>query len=132
MVIPDLLFHMTTAAFAAEVCDALSGPPWDVAIDLSDGQCGRGLYALSEPPDGEDPDELRFWCFGDARPEHPMDGVLVLDPSGFDPDWEPIESRWPQWMWPVDSMDPQWIGEFVVRTGTRQRGGRAWNYVDHD
>jgi hypothetical protein len=43
------------------------------------GDYGPGIYALDLGPFDASREELRWECFADTRPEHPMDGVLVLD-----------------------------------------------------
>jgi hypothetical protein len=61
-----------------------------VIVEISDGLYGPGFYALDIGFEGATRDELRWECFGDARPDHPMDGVLVLDPSLADSPFEPV------------------------------------------
>lgn len=73
------LFHYTTHEFASECrreFDALG-----VYIEPSDGLYGPGIYALDLAPGQASRDELRWHCFGDARPDHPMDGALAIDAS---------------------------------------------------
>jgi hypothetical protein len=119
---------MTTADVVEDVrADLIAAEDWP--FEPSDGQCTTGMYALHEPPDGIDADELRYRCFGDSRPEHPMNGVLAIDTSSCDPEWEVVEERWPQMYWPFEDRAPMWIGEHIVGTGTRS--GRTWNWVDN-
>lgn len=76
----DRLFHFTTRDFAVEcAADMDAGRP--VIVEVWDGLYGPGFYALDIGFDDAMRDQLRWECFGDARPEHPMDGVLVLDPT---------------------------------------------------
>lgn len=51
-------------------------------MEIQLGTYGPGFYALDLAPDEASRDQLRFECFSDARPEHPMDGVLLLESSG--------------------------------------------------
>jgi hypothetical protein len=77
---PDRLFHYTTRDFALEcAADMEAGRP--VLVEVWDGLYGPGFYALDIGFEDTTREELCRECFGGARPEHPMDGVLVLDPS---------------------------------------------------
>jgi len=64
---------------------------------------GPGFYALDLGPDDASRDDLRWECFGDARPEHPMDGVLVLDPALAEPPFELQEGH--IWLMPGQGRD---------------------------
>jgi hypothetical protein len=89
---PDSLYHYTTRDFAVEcVADLDAGRP--VIVELWEGLYGPGFYALDVGFDDATRDQLRWECFGDARPEHPMDGVLVIDPSLADTPFEPMDGR---------------------------------------
>jgi hypothetical protein len=68
-------FHYTSRDFAVEcVADLDAGRP--VIVEVWDGLYGPGFYALDVGFDDATRDQLRWECFGDARPQHPMDGVL--------------------------------------------------------
>jgi hypothetical protein len=89
---PDRLFHFTTRDFALEcAADVDTGRP--VIVEVWDGLYGPGFYALDIGYEDATRDQLRWECFGDARPEHPMDGVLVVDPSLADVPFEPMDGH---------------------------------------
>lgn len=89
---PDRLFHYTTRDFAVEyVADLNAGRP--VIVEVWDGLYGPGFYALDAGFDSATRDQLRWECFGDARPEHPMDGVLVIASSLADAPFEPMDGH---------------------------------------
>jgi hypothetical protein len=78
--VDDLLYHYTERAFALEVYQWLTSDPYEYWFRVEhSGSWGDGLYALDVPPGAASPDELRYLCFNDWRPDHLMDGVLVLD-----------------------------------------------------
>jgi hypothetical protein len=89
---PDRLFHYTTRDFAVEcAADLDAGRP--VIVEVWDGLYGPGFYALDVGCDDATRDQLRWECFGDARPQHPMDGVLVIDPSLADSPFESMDGH---------------------------------------
>lgn len=89
---PDRLFHYTTRDFALEcAADMDAGRP--VIVEVWDGLYGPGFYALDIGYEDATRDQLRWECFGDARPEHPMDGVLVVDPSLADMPFESMDGH---------------------------------------
>ena len=89
---PDRLFHFTTRDFALEcAADVDTGRP--VIVEVWDGLYGPGFYALDIGYEDATRDQLRWECFGDARPEHPMDGVLVVNPSLADVPFEPMDGH---------------------------------------
>lgn len=74
---PADLFHYATRDFAEEILD----DPGSAYAEINHGLYGPGFYALDLSPDaaaGGDLD-LRWECFDDSRPDHPMDGLLVLE-----------------------------------------------------
>ena len=93
-----------------------------MSAEIWDGAYGPGFYALDLGPDDASRDDLRWECFGDARPEHPMDGVLVLDPDLAAPSFE-FQGRH-IWLMPGRAGSPASIGHMVLAVGT-WRGG-AW------
>jgi len=89
---PDRLFHYTTREFALEcAADMEMGRP--VLVEIWDGLYGPGFYALDIGFEDAARDRLRWECFGDARPDHPMDGVLVLDPNLADVPFNPVDGH---------------------------------------
>lgn len=64
-----------------------------VIVEVWDGLYGPGFYALDIGYEDATRDQLRWECFGDARPEHPMDGVLVVDPSLADMPFESMDGH---------------------------------------
>jgi len=87
---PDRLFHYTMRDFALEcAADMEMGRP--VIVEVWDGLYGPGFYALDIGFEDATRDQLRWECFGDWRVEHPMDGVLVLNPQFAEPPFEHID-----------------------------------------
>ncbi|HST56246.1 MAG TPA: hypothetical protein VLJ42_10205 [Solirubrobacteraceae bacterium] len=62
-------------------------------VEVWDGLYGPGFYALDIGPKDATRDQLRWECFGDSRPDHPMDGVLVLNPVFADVQFARVEER---------------------------------------
>jgi hypothetical protein len=117
--VADRLFHYTTRDFALEcAADMEAGRP--VLVEVWDGLYGPGLYALDVGFEAAAREQLRWECFGDARPEHPMDGVLVLDPSLADVPFKLVDGH--IWL-----MDASWgsrtaIEGMIVAVGAWDEG----------
>jgi hypothetical protein len=55
---------------------------------------GPGVYTLDLGYDDEaSRQQLRWECFGESRAEHPMDGVLVIDPGLAETPFAYVEGR---------------------------------------
>lgn len=117
------LFHYTTRDFAEEVIVDLEGP--GVAAEIWDGNYGPGFYALDLGPDDASREDLRWECFGDARPEHPMDGVLVLDSDVATPGFERQASH--IWLMPGRAGQPESIGHLIIAVGVWERTRSEWD-----
>ena len=120
------LFHYTTREFAEEVIVDLEGP--GVAAEIWDGIYGPGFYALDLGPDDASREDLRWECFGDARSEHPMDGVLVLDPDMAVPSFEHQGAH--VWLMPGSAGWPESIGHLIVAVGVWRRMAPEWELVE--
>ena len=124
---PDRLFHYTTRDFAIEcAADMDAGRP--VIVEVWDGLYGPGFYALDVGIDDATRDQLRWECFGDARPEHPMDGVLMIDPSLAYAPFEPMDGH--IWL-----MEASWgsrvlIEGMIVAVGVWDGG--EWQVDDYE
>lgn len=127
MDLPAHIFHMTTAETVREVRSALNSGAGDWFFEPSDGLSGPGIYGLATAPDCEDPDELRYQCFADARPEHPMDGALMLDATLAWEEWEHVEGMWPQMYWCFETPHP--LDDHIVATAIRT--GNVWTWEEH-
>jgi hypothetical protein len=126
---PEALYHYTTADFAQQVVDDLDAVG-DVQAEIWEGSYGAGFYALDIDPDDASQDELRDECFQGARPDHPMDGVLVLDAALAEPPfgYEDDPGRHSHvWRSPGSPGSPQPIGQMIVEV--RVYDGRAWNTI---
>ncbi len=98
-----------------------------VMLEASDGIYGSGVYALDLGYDNASRDRLRWECFGDSRPEHPMDGVLVIEPGLCEEPFEYVEGH--IWLMEVPPRRPVAIDSAIVTTATwSQRGG--WRTID--
>jgi hypothetical protein len=124
---PDRLFHYTTRDFAVEcAADLDAGRP--VIVEVWDGLYGPGFYALDVGFDDATRDQLRWECFGDARSEHPMDGVLVIDPSLADVPFEPMDGH-------ISLMEASWgsrtpIEGMIVAVGVWEDG--EWQIDEYE
>lgn len=100
-----------------------------VYAEVSNGLYGPGFYALELGPHDDDRDRLRWECFEDARSEHPMDGVLVLDPGLSVPRF--IHQYRRIWLLPIDpgSEHPPSIGHMISAVGIYEED-RGWELVD--
>lgn len=118
---PDELFHYTTYDFAEEVLADVDG----AYAEVSRGTYGMGFYALDLGPDQATRDQLRYECFGDSRPEHTMDGVLVLDAYLAVPPFEQVGGH----IW-LQAQDPgrEPIGYMVPSIGLWD--GTGWVMYD--
>lgn len=91
--IPAVLYHYTIRVFAEECRDhSKAGRPFS-AENWSYGEYGSGFYATDAKPRDHSTEELREVCFGDSRPEHPMDGVLVIDTEVAYPHFEHVDDH---------------------------------------
>ena len=121
---PDL-YHYTTCDFATEALLDFDEP--GVYAEISDGLYGPGFYALDLGPTAADRDRLRWECFDDARSEHPMDGVLVIDPALAETPFEPQEGH--IWLMPVErGARAPYIGHMVIAIGVWSAG--RWRITD--
>ncbi len=124
---PDRLFHYTTRDFAVEcVADLDAGRP--VIVEVWDGLYGPGFYALDIGFDDATRDQLRWECFGDARPEHPMDGVLVIDPGLADTPFEPMDGH--IWLMEVSWGSRAPIEGMIVAVGVWEDG--EWQVDEYE
>jgi hypothetical protein len=112
------LFHYTTKEFAEEVLRDIDQP--GVYAEVSDGTYGPGFYALNLGPDEASRDALRLECFRGARPDHSMDGVLVLESGLAVPPFEFQEDH--IWLVPSDGVGRASIGHMVVAVGVWKQG----------
>jgi hypothetical protein len=123
--VPDRLFHYTTSEFALEcAADMDAGRP--LFVEVWDGLFGPGFYALDIGFGVMSREDLRWECFGDARQEHPMDGVLVLDPVLADVPFERVERH--IWMMEASWASRAPIEGMVVAVAVWQ--GDAWRIVE--
>jgi hypothetical protein len=120
------LFHYTTRDFAEEALRDIEEP--GVAAEIWDGTYGPGFYALDLAPGDASRDELRFECFGDARQDHPMDGVLVLEADFSEPPFEFQAGH--IWLMPGDVGNPASIGHMIVGVGLFDEDEEAWSFSE--
>lgn len=121
---PDELYHYTTAAYADDVQTSLA-TIGESMFEIMMGTHGPGLYALDVEPGDAESDELRYMCFSDWRPEHPMDGVLVLDALLL-PGFVNVDER--VWLWQAEVGDLLSLSAIVLATGIRV--GADWELSD--
>jgi hypothetical protein len=124
--VDDLLYHYTERTFALEVYESLTTDPYEYVYRVEHpGSWGDGLYALDVAPGAASPEELRYLCFNDWRPEHPMDGVLLLDAT-VTPLFEQADAAQHPNVFlletELDGTVP--LGERVIAAGVRN--GEAW------
>lgn len=124
---PDRLFHYTTRDFAHE-CGADMDAGRSVMVEVWDGLYGPGFYALDLGVDDATRDQLRWECFGDARPEHSMDGVLAIDPSLADPLFKPMDGH--VWLMEASRGSRTPIEGMLVAVGTWEGG--EWQVDDYE
>lgn len=115
----DRLFHYTTADFARE-CEADLDAGRPVFVEVWDGLYGSGFYALDIGFDDASRDELRWECFGDARPDHPMDGVLAIDPGLADSPFQLMDGH--IWLMDASPGSPTSIDGMIVAVGVWEDG----------
>ncbi len=99
-----------------------------VMVEVWDGLYGPGFYALDIGFEDATRDQLRWECFGDARSEHPMDGVLVLDPNLADVPFKQVDGH--TWL-----MDASWgsrapIEGMIVAVGAWEGG--EWRVDEYE
>lgn len=122
---PDRLFHYTMADFARDVTtDMDAGLEIEITIWES-GLYGEGFYLLDLAPDGADAEVLRYECFADGR-DHPMDGVVVLDPGMLGDEVEFVERH--IWMVPAPIPTAIPVSSAIVAVGIRE--GDEWKYEE--
>jgi hypothetical protein len=123
---PTTLYHYTTRERAEEVLRDLEEP--GVYAEISNGLYGPGFYALDLAPEAADRERLRWECFEDSRPAHPMDGLLVLDLGLSDSPFDHQDRH--IWLLAVDpgSERPPSIGHMVLAVGIWEGGG--WQLTD--
>jgi hypothetical protein len=117
---PAALYHYTTRDFAEESLRDFADP--GVYAEIWEGLYGPGFYALDLGPTELSREELRWECFGDARPNHPMDGVFELDPALAVPPFEPCSQH--IWIVPGDAGNPQAIDHMITAIGVWD--GQSW------
>jgi hypothetical protein len=125
--VPDRLYHYTTKKFARE-CAADMDAGRGVWLEASDGLYGPGIYALDLGYEDASRDDLRWECFGDARPEHPMDGALVLDPALSDEPFEHVEGR--IWLMDAPGKTPSFVDGLIVAIATWSAG--EWTVASYE
>jgi hypothetical protein len=119
---PERLYHYTYRDFAEECLRDIDEP--GVAAEISDGTYGPGFYALDLGPEDATREELRFQCFGDARPDHPMDGVLVLEAELSVP---PFESQYEHiWLLPAEPGSSISIGHMLIEVAIWEESAESW------
>lgn len=120
---PDL-HHYTNRAYAEECLRDIDEP--GIAAEISDGLFGPGFYALDLGPDEAAREQLRVECFGDAREDHPMDGVLVLDADLSVPPFERQEGH--IWLLPAEPLSAISIGHLVIEIGIWDPEMERWDF----
>jgi hypothetical protein len=121
------LFHYTTRAFALEcAADMEAGRP--VLVEIWDGLYGPGFYALDVGFEDATREELRWECFGEARPGHPIDGALVLDPSLADAPFELVDGH--IWLMAASWGSRAAIEGLIVAVGAWDRG--VWRKDEYE
>jgi hypothetical protein len=99
-----------------------------VIVEIWDGLYGPGFYALDLGYDAASRDELRWECFGDWRAEHPMDGVLVLDPQFAEPSFEHIDRH--TWLMVGSEGSRSFIEGMIAAIGIWD--GLVWNVEEYE
>jgi len=122
---PEQLFHYTTADFARE-CQQDMDAGESIMAEIWMGTYGPGFYALDLDPNA-DRAQLLYECFGDAR-DHPMDGVLILDPAAAPTPFRHEELH--RWRMPGDEGSPEPIDGMITAIGTWD--GKAWQIADYE
>jgi hypothetical protein len=123
---PEFLYHYTTRDYAQESRIDIEEP--GVAAEISDGTHGPGFYALDIAPRETTREELRWECFRDGRLDHPMDGVLVLDPGEAEPPFEHQEAH--IWLMAAPAGASISIGAMIVAIGVWNDSSDEWDIVD--
>lgn len=112
-----VLFHYTSASFAAELADAAAEPYGAPLFVVGEGaQYGYGLYATDLDPFTTPREELVEACFAHAPPDHrALDGVLVLERDvterGFAQMTEHI------WLLPASPLEPVDLSRLLLGAG---------------
>jgi hypothetical protein len=99
-----------------------------VIVEVWEGLYGPGFYVLDIGFDDATRDQLRWECFGDARPEHPMDGVLVIDPGLADAPFEPMDGH--IWLMEVSWGSRAPIEGMIVAVGVWEDG--EWQVDEYE
>lgn len=120
--VPEFLYHYTNRDYAEESLHEIDEP--GVAAEISDGTFGPGFYALDIAPGEISREELRWECFRDGRPDHPMDGVLVLEADLAEPPFEHQEAH--IWLMDADARSAVPIGHMIVEVGVFDEGREQW------
>jgi len=99
-----------------------------VMIEPSDGLYGEGVYALDLSYETASRQQLRWECFGESRPEHPMDGVLVIDPGLAEALFAYVEGH----IWLMNSpLIPVAIDGAIVAIATCSQAV-GWSTIDYE
>ncbi len=117
---PDTLYHYTTKAFAEEVVNDLA-KIGDVKAEVWEGTYGSGFYATDLCYRDATREQLRDACFNGWRPNHPMDGVLILDPGLAETPFQHEDER--IWRSPGDAGFPDPIGQMILGVAVFENGG---------
>jgi hypothetical protein len=99
-----------------------------VIIEPSDGLYGEGVYALDLGYAAATRQQLRWECFGESRPDHPMDGVLVIDPGLTEALFAYVEGR--IWLMISPLMPVEIDGAIVAIATWSQAAG--WSTIDYE
>jgi hypothetical protein len=125
--LPDRLYHYTTREFAGECADEMDAVR-PVMIEPSSGLYGDGVYALDLGYATATRQQLRWECFGESRPQHPMDGVLVIDPGLAEAPFAYVEGR----IWLIESpLMPVAMDGAIVAIATWSQA-TGWTTVDYE
>lgn len=68
-------------------------------------------------------------CFGDARPEHPMDGALVIDPTLTEPPFAHMGGR--IWLMDAPPLSPVAIDGAITAVATWSKA-EGWGTRDYE